>query len=278
MAPSRYNRSHDYWKIGDYSNEPMARMQRVLAKRNFKAPRAKDREMLEGYMKRSDRGLMSYVGCKNNELRKFIRDRGIEMASDRRKKGLRWELLQALENADKNLRFEKFTSLPPELRNMVYEWYFAGFKEPLDAPVQPPITRTSSLIRTEALPVFYASCIFALSLRKWKRLVETTITHECLLWLVSCNTKYLPRIRRLAVQLQSPNKVHALFSIELRKSFEASDEVTGWAPDQQIGPLMKRKLEQALGDVVAAPGEGGKLNMGHFFALREEVRAGHWYK
>lgn len=227
-------------------------------------------------MERSDRGLMSYVGCKNKELRKFIRDRGIEMATDRRTKGLRWELLQALENADQDLRFEKFTSLPAELRNMVYEWYFAGFEDPLDAPVQPPITRTSSLVRAEALPVFYASCTFTFVLEKRKRVEEMPITPNCLLWLVSCNTKYLPLIRRLAVRLQMSKHQYELFGITLRKSLEASHEFT--ESGGGFGPIKKLKLQQALKDVVAAPGEGGKLKLGHFFALREEFRAGKGYK
>ncbi|KAI5359876.1 hypothetical protein Slin15195_G117360 [Septoria linicola] len=59
--------------------------------------------------------------------------------------------------------FHRFLDLPPELRNRIYETYFAEFKTPLYAPSQPPITKVSRQLRAETLAMFYGSSTFRIA-------------------------------------------------------------------------------------------------------------------
>lgn len=62
-------------------------------------------------------------------------------------------MVAKLELADKNSRFPRFLELAPELREMVYVFAMDGKARTRPAP--PPISRTSSLVRSESLPVFF---------------------------------------------------------------------------------------------------------------------------
>ncbi|PPJ51342.1 hypothetical protein CBER1_08617 [Cercospora berteroae] len=55
--------------------------------------------------------------------------------------------------------------LTPELRNRVYAFYMSEFDNVLLAPTQPPLTQASSQLRQEALPIFYRTCTFCLTLQ-----------------------------------------------------------------------------------------------------------------
>jgi len=62
-------------------------------------------------------------------------------------------MVARLEKADKDSRFPRFLELAPELREMVY--LFAMDDKARTRPAPPPISRTSSLVRSESLPVFF---------------------------------------------------------------------------------------------------------------------------
>ena len=70
--------------------------------------------------------------------------------------------MEILEEADENMGFERLLDLPPELRVLIYGFYFDSLPK-LREPVQPPLSQVSRLLRQESLPVFYSTCTFKLS-------------------------------------------------------------------------------------------------------------------
>lgn len=53
-----------------------------------------------------------------------------------------------------------FFELPPEIRNMIYEYHFAGYGALSYKHHQPPLTLASSQLRSESLPLFYKCVTF----------------------------------------------------------------------------------------------------------------------
>ena len=112
-------------------------------------------------IRRAERGLLSYEGCRIQELRTFARNRHIDLQLSLLNKK---ELVQVLEEADEAATFRRFLDLPPELRTHIYTLHFLSF-EILDSPAPPPIAQVSRLVRNEALPLFYRVCTFEVELR-----------------------------------------------------------------------------------------------------------------
>jgi hypothetical protein len=99
------------------------------------------------------------------------------------------KLAELLLTADQEGTFPRFMGLPAEIRVMVEEFYVAGLQkgmilmnkspplsqtsansctlvsagEALFSPAQPPLARTSKMMRKEVLPLFYCNCDFAIS-------------------------------------------------------------------------------------------------------------------
>lgn len=63
-------------------------------------------------------------------------------------------MIASLRKADKDPSFDHFTSLPAELRNQIYGLILADDK-PRVRPVSPAISRVSSELRKETLPIFF---------------------------------------------------------------------------------------------------------------------------
>ncbi|KAK5698585.1 hypothetical protein LTR17_023536 [Elasticomyces elasticus] len=100
---------------------------------------------------RLQRSLVCYNRCSNDELLKFMQDRGIAAPS-----AMFWRtrFIDSIIKADQQTTFGRFMDLVPELRVMVYEYYLADFPNSLVCPVQPPMSRVSRQTRTEVLPMF----------------------------------------------------------------------------------------------------------------------------
>lgn len=153
----------DYWKLEHYSGLKSKEMEQMLKDRGYDAGSRKSAENLSRHLQRADLGLRSYVKLQNSELKDLISKRRPDMDVEIGNK--REDLIDALEYADYHPEFDRFTELPPELRAKIYAYYFAEFEEALVAPKQPPLTRTSRMVRREALPLFYSSCTFELPMR-----------------------------------------------------------------------------------------------------------------
>ncbi|KAF7192650.1 hypothetical protein HII31_06009 [Pseudocercospora fuligena] len=112
------------------------------------------------YLDRIEKELLCYDKCTLKELRKFAKDRG----AHRKPQNVgRATLTSALLGEDLIMKFHRFLDLAPELRNIIYELYFADFGTLL-TPSQPPLSRTSHQIRGETLSTFYACCSFKVEL------------------------------------------------------------------------------------------------------------------
>lgn len=107
------------------------------------------------------RGLLIYEDCTVAELKGFIQARRLRMPKGSARKA---EFIAVLEAADEQPVFDRFSSLPPELRNRVYAQYVDALPALPTLPHQPPLTLTSSLVRQESLPVYYSRATFAVGI------------------------------------------------------------------------------------------------------------------
>lgn len=98
------------------------------------------------------------------ELLSFCRNRGLVLPSDKtfRSSG-RYGIIELLEEADKNRKFDKLIELAPEMRLKIYEFYFTAFMSDIEpiAPISavgsvPSLCHATRLLRTEALPVYFS--------------------------------------------------------------------------------------------------------------------------
>jgi hypothetical protein len=69
-----------------------------------------------------------------------------------------------LEQADEDATFDRFSELPPEVREQIFEQYFDSLNNYLGGVSipggQPPIALASRQARLEALPLYYSRCLF----------------------------------------------------------------------------------------------------------------------
>jgi len=100
------------------------------------------------------RGLLSYELMPLRELKLYATQRALPITPGQ--KVTLTSLKTQLEQADEGATF-RLSELPPELRGLIFSYYFNSFVES-DSPhlnCQPPITLVSRTIRQESLPLFY---------------------------------------------------------------------------------------------------------------------------
>lgn len=151
---------------------------------------------------------MSYHGLSDEELRGLFQARGMSLPStltDKRYNPM-LELVSALDRADDNPRFRRFTDLPPELRNRIYEYYFADFVQPIYAPSQPPLTLACQLLRQESLGMFYSTATFILSLviKPNPDLLRLQLPDQLALWVLNTRAPHLALIQNLTIRIGKP--------------------------------------------------------------------------
>lgn len=89
----------------------------------------------------------------SHELRFYAAQRGLTVAPTATPNSVKAQL----EQADENATFDRFTDLPPEIRQLVFQHYMDSTlanRKPKSI-YQPPLTMTSRMIRRETLPLFY---------------------------------------------------------------------------------------------------------------------------
>ncbi|EME83889.1 uncharacterized protein MYCFIDRAFT_195093 [Pseudocercospora fijiensis CIRAD86] len=150
-----------YWRLASYQKWTKATLLGALQSSGIVVSRSLTRHALIGIKHRLDRAMVYYGDQRisTDELRKFVRDRGLSLPTPATRKAL----VNVLVAADETRTFDRFQDLPPELREDIYKLYFDAFPEKLICPTQPPLTRTNRLIREEALPIFYKSIRFQLA-------------------------------------------------------------------------------------------------------------------
>ena len=209
---------NEYWKLPPLGAHTVHSLKDRLEQRGYATACIKDYVWLRESLVRSLLGQTSYVPCTNDELRGFIKARGIDTIHVITKgaKGLRKELIQVLDEADQNPLFTKFLRLPPEIRNRIYNIHFADFTQPLNTPVQPPLTLTCSQIRAETLQMFYSACTFEITLEQHiafnyirsRNESRLHIPPKTLLWFHSLAPQNLAALRRLRFDFATPHAQH----------------------------------------------------------------------
>lgn len=192
----------DYWKLDDYGKHTAKQMKALLDQRGYYNGSLTDKAKLRLCLRRADLGLMSYQNCTNDELRKLIAMRKTDNSTHH--EGQREYLLRYLHGMDEQPEFHRFVDLPAELRNKVYAYYFAEFRQPIYAPSQPPLSMTCRLIRQETLRMFYSMCTFEVRLfrvirgggRRESR--DLTMDSSQLLFIRSIAPEHVAAIRHLS--------------------------------------------------------------------------------
>lgn len=100
------------------------------------------------------RGMLVLDGCTLHQLQQWYKMRNLPA---HRVEGFdKSRMITALEEADENVKLDRFMFLPAELRVEVYRHLFASYELKAGHMLpSPPIARASRLLRKESLPVFY---------------------------------------------------------------------------------------------------------------------------
>lgn len=122
-----------------------------------------DKARLRALYARYQRGLMSYEGLPLHELKLYAAQRDLPLIVD--KKATVKVLKAQLEQADDETTFGRFSDLPPEIRQIIYDLHFKyiNTRSLGSSKYQPPITLVSRQIRHESLPLFYKCSEFTVS-------------------------------------------------------------------------------------------------------------------
>ncbi|KAK4892444.1 hypothetical protein LTR27_009100 [Elasticomyces elasticus] len=76
------------------------------------------KKRLDALWLRFRRGSIAYTNCSTAELRRFCQRRGLKAIEG----AMRESLISVLVNADDDWTFARFNDLPPELKEMIWEW------------------------------------------------------------------------------------------------------------------------------------------------------------
>lgn len=171
---------NDYWKLDTGIAQSPGWLRGFLTTRGYSCKTTRALNRLEHLYVRCQRGLPSYEGLLAQEIEHFLIQRGTTPASGKNIKA--YQLKMQLEEVDEKATFHRSSDLPPELRQNVYDMYFASFDDsPLPINCQPPITLASRMTRGESLPLFYSRCEFALGIRQYfsEDFPPYNAHHEC---------------------------------------------------------------------------------------------------
>lgn len=146
------------WKLDNHERATIKDLQIRLRGANFSFSNSANKSRLLQLLSRSERGLLAFDACSNEELQLFCRDRHINIEG----KKTRNNLIRHLEQADEAAAFDRFLDLPAELRNRVYIYHLDTFEQTTHRPRPPPITELCRQIRQETLLLYYHSLRLAL--------------------------------------------------------------------------------------------------------------------
>ncbi|KAK4610235.1 hypothetical protein CLAFUW4_13842 [Fulvia fulva] len=150
-----------YWKVNEYHGIGKEGLKALLEARGNHVTAGSSIRKLSSELWRRDLGQVDYGKCETEDLRAFVVARRIAVKGEAEKTP-REQLIDQLEARDEEPQFTKSLDLPAEMRNRVYELYFASFEDPIWVPAPPPLTQVSQVIRTETIGMFYSSCTFGI--------------------------------------------------------------------------------------------------------------------
>jgi hypothetical protein len=229
-------KSNTYWKLNSGVSLPNRRLRHRVRSMDLptlrKTPASRVREL---YI-RFQRGLICYEGLSIRELRRFAAQRGLAVSTEATRNSFK-ALRAILEKADDDATFERFSDLPPELRQIVFLHYFDSLADrKVRYKRQPPITLVSRTLREEALPLFYERCEFTIGAVGDLRTIPCKLVPDihAASFLQNTAVEHFRRIKSLnlefhklgiCIRLDLNNKDDPVVSAQVqRASSEAADE------------------------------------------------------
>ncbi|CAD0099199.1 unnamed protein product [Aureobasidium mustum] len=142
-------------------------------------------------------------------------------------------LIRELEKADRDLQFD-FLGLPPEVRQMVLRYVCVGSATTFHPQQQPAIARTCSLLRSEALTLYYGSNRFAIFVSKTKPGMSYKAPSDLNSWLHELEPCDLASVRSLSF-------VHLNASIVLDIDFDVRGQRFGIVRRSTLSPPARKE-------------------------------------
>lgn len=210
--PTKGKPDNTYWAVGEPAKVVNFQKDQFV---DYK-PNPISAEVMIDRKNRAERGLLAYDRCKVTELKGFIKARQIQMSgvSSARKA----DLIDALQKADDESKFDRLFSLPPEIRNMIFKEYMHGIPAPLPhIPHQPPLTLASSAVRNESHATFYRESPFVFSFVTTagnRGATQTTVLPNTADMVKHTTNESLSQIRHISLGLFKPalNGQHILIA------------------------------------------------------------------
>lgn len=199
----------NYWKLDSGQDRDKRVLRSDMKRAQFPTNKATSTTRLRELFIRCQRGLLSYERLPSRDLKLFAAQRALPVTPGQ--KPTVAALKAQLEQADDDGTFDRFTDLPPELRQLVYTFYFKSLEHPVPSrhydhlKCQPPITFASRDTRRESLPLFYESCVF-LATTMWEprsslRDFTAALSPDSSAFFRSTSTHNFARIKRLDLYL-----------------------------------------------------------------------------
>ena len=149
-----------YWRLRHGDKATKSDLESELKAAGYGLTTA-SKSLLLAQANRVKRGFtVRYQFCTLAELNGFAKARKLSKSKYHHQQVMR------LAVADDQRTFPKFLQLPPEIRNLVYHFHFAAMPRKLRTCSQPPIARTSTQLRSEALSLFYSTKCIELHFRR----------------------------------------------------------------------------------------------------------------
>jgi hypothetical protein len=148
-----YPGSNEYWKLDSGNRLWSYRLREELREGNYPVLKSVNNTRLRALYVRCQRGLLSFEGMLSHELGLHAARRGLTVAPNATSTSIKAQL----EQADEDAAFDRFTDLPPEIRQIIFQYYMDSTlaqRRPKSI-YQPPLTMTSRMIRQETLPMFF---------------------------------------------------------------------------------------------------------------------------
>lgn len=272
----------NYWKLGTNPKSTIKGLKDFLDKHEFYYLDCANVSRLKALSQRCERGLLSYEAYDIAGLRRFAHDRGLQVSA----KAPESQLITLLEEADNSQAFPKFLKLPPEMRNMVYKFYFESLGVVPPRFANPPLCVTSRQLKKESLGLFYEHATFKFYL---KRRLENTfsmgprlrfgtiIDPQNQLFQSNISPVNLVHIKHLFVVLDS--FMQSLYTIDTERNTESMSTwtlnlITGQCVVHRPSDGEATRLQQLVDTIMARDDDDG-LRRSDFEAIRAAAHSDH---
>jgi hypothetical protein len=256
--------SKDWWTLDSGKQRGKKEILQIFKDRNyFHKSKSKDIDHLRALYIRCQRGLMSYEGVPIRELKLYLIQRGLPVI-DMDKKVTLTGLKAQLEQADEDVTF-RLSDLPPELRNIIFSYYFDSVVDVRYAPLkhQPPISQVSRIIRRETLPLFFGRFAFIFTFSRY----PTQPAADTERYLSRTSAHNFAFIRRFAMCIDLDRVLTVIFHNDNNFSFEITPPWNKRGEDHSVTRERSSAAVESMLKEIATRGEARSLRTADIKAL-----------